>query len=275
MNHYNPAITPKPSDQHYALKNGGGASGMPLRPVQPVVQDSGIHYSSGMEYYAPDFGYYPYQHHYGEHGGNFLESFNDFYESQYPDREKTPTPEKPLPLPGPFIREVHAWNNRSECPQPSGMYVPPPLPHPDIYMPLEVGDVVRVKPWTDQFTWIEGRVDKLDFSIASPHKATPRCVVSYTHPDSGHVVRRFFSPYLSEITAKEADPIVPEPLPVGVNVSMTRFLSLNSQLATSVTFTSVYLLYIARTTNRSKRSGPKHKCSPNPMTRTQSRFAYL
>ncbi|KAJ7087889.1 hypothetical protein C8R44DRAFT_30429 [Mycena epipterygia] len=142
-----------------------------------------------------------------------------------PDPEKTPTPEAPRPKSKQANKEnptrpVHAWNDVSECPQPSGMYSPPPLPPIDLDLIVEVGDTVRVKPWADQYTWIEGRVEKADFSIIKNHKPSPRYVVSYRDPASKHLRQRTFCPHLSEIMIKESDEPGMRPLPEGIDRSV-------------------------------------------------------
>ncbi|KAJ7940475.1 hypothetical protein B0H13DRAFT_1938304 [Mycena leptocephala] len=143
-----------------------------------------------------------------------------------PDPEKTPTPKMPVPrAQRPKMNKenhaqlffVHAWTDISEAPQPSGMYVPPPPPPVDLDLVAKVGDIVRVKPWTDQYTWIEGCVEKADFSVIKNHKPSPRYVVSYTDPASKQSKQRTFCPHLSEIMVKEPDEPGSQPLPEGTD----------------------------------------------------------
>ncbi|KAJ7741575.1 hypothetical protein DFH07DRAFT_837741 [Mycena maculata] len=138
-----------------------------------------------------------------------------------PDPEKTPTPQDPRPdqvsnreNPAQHIR---AWKDWWECPQASGRYMPPPLPPVDLDLVAKVGDIVRVKPWADQFTWIEGRVEKADFSLIKNHKPSPRYSVVYRHPETKQEVRRVFCPHLFEIMVREPNVPGAEPLPDGID----------------------------------------------------------
>ncbi|KAF8212072.1 hypothetical protein K438DRAFT_1805914 [Mycena galopus ATCC 62051] len=82
-----------------------------------------------------------------------------------PDPEKTPTPQMPRP---PHhaqtqrwrVRErpipKHAWTNAADAPQATGV---------DLNLIVKVGDTVRVRPWADRYAWLEGCVEKADFSV--------------------------------------------------------------------------------------------------------------
>ncbi|KAJ7097787.1 hypothetical protein B0H15DRAFT_822711 [Mycena belliarum] len=104
---------------------------------------------------------------------------------------------------------VHSWKDISQCPQSSGKYRAPDLPPVDLDLVVEVGDVVRIKPWADQFTWIEGRVEKADLSVIKNHKPRPRYLVSYRDPATKHLRQRIFCPHLSEILVREKDEMMP------------------------------------------------------------------
>ncbi|KAJ7449959.1 hypothetical protein FB451DRAFT_1287106 [Mycena latifolia] len=135
---------------------------------------------------------------------------------------ETPTPQISCPNSEQWnkenpIRPVHSWKNVSDCPQSSGEYVPPPLPPVDLDLVAEVGDTVRIKPWADQFTWIEGRVEKADFSVIKNHKPSPRYIVSYRDPVSKNLKQRAFCPHLNEIMVREPDEPGTQPLPKGIN----------------------------------------------------------
>ncbi|KAJ6597042.1 hypothetical protein DFH09DRAFT_1403860 [Mycena vulgaris] len=172
-----------------------------------------------------------------------------------PDPEKTPTPQvrrqkSEQPAKRNHIQPRHAWKDVSECPQPSGKYVSPPLPPINsdlvvavLYTPfssffplltqLQVGDIVRIKPWHHQYTWIEGRVEKTDFSVTmvissrfhlkKPNlrrqnfKSAPRYLVSYRDPISKNLIQRIFCPHLREIMVKEPDEPGMRPLPEGID----------------------------------------------------------
>ncbi|KAJ6525607.1 hypothetical protein B0H19DRAFT_1275977 [Mycena capillaripes] len=144
-----------------------------------------------------------------------------------PDLEKTPIQKLPNPSTQRprtqqlnkenYVQPVHVWKDSSEAPQSSGKYVPPPLPPIDLDLVVEVGDIVRIKPWVDQYTWIEGRVEKADFSVIKNYKPYPRYLVSYTDPASKHLKQRTFCPHLSEIMVKEPDEPGSQPLPEGID----------------------------------------------------------
>ncbi|KAJ7982854.1 hypothetical protein DFH06DRAFT_1171763 [Mycena polygramma] len=105
----------------------------------------------------------------------------------------------------------------SDVPQSSGKYEPPPLPPINLDLVVKVGDTVRIRPWADQFTWIEGRVEKADLSLIRYCKPYPRYVVSYTEPDSKHLTQRLFCPQLSEIMVREPNEPTLQPLPMGLD----------------------------------------------------------
>ncbi|KAJ7510026.1 hypothetical protein B0H11DRAFT_1900426 [Mycena galericulata] len=137
-----------------------------------------------------------------------------------PDPERTLTPQDAQPKEESNkerVQQVHAWRNRSECPRPSGRYIPLPPPPVDLDMVAEVGDIVCVKPWDDQLTWIEGCVVKADFSVIKDHKPSPRYLVSYINPQSKREVRRVFRPAMFEIRVRAPDIIGAEPLPAGID----------------------------------------------------------
>ncbi|KAJ7709733.1 hypothetical protein B0H17DRAFT_1190905 [Mycena rosella] len=139
-----------------------------------------------------------------------------------PDPETTSTPQARGPKSEQSSKEntvqpLHAWKNAEECPQASGTYVPPPLPNIDLGFIAEVGDTVRIKPWEDQYTWIEGSVERADFSVIKDHKPFPRYLVSYRDPVSKNLRQRIFCPQLSEIMGREPDEPGTRPLPDGID----------------------------------------------------------
>ncbi|KAF7338168.1 hypothetical protein MVEN_02041700 [Mycena venus] len=120
-----------------------------------------------------------------------------------PDPEKTPTPRMP-----------QAQHRRSE--QPHSMFNPL-LPPVDYHLVVKVGETVRIKPWADQYTWIEGRVEKADFSVIKNHRPQPRYVVSFIHPETKQLKQRKFCPHLSEIIVREPDEPGLQPLLEGTD----------------------------------------------------------
>ncbi|KAJ7775021.1 hypothetical protein B0H16DRAFT_82983 [Mycena metata] len=133
-----------------------------------------------------------------------------------PDPEKTPTPKMPTSQKASkYESQGYVWKDRSQAPQPSGKYFPPPLPQVDLDFVAKVGDTVRVRPWADEFTWVEGRVEKADLSLIKYCKPYPRYVVSYIQPESKQIKQRAFCSPLSEIMVREPDEPGLQPLPKG------------------------------------------------------------
>ncbi|KAJ7172325.1 hypothetical protein C8R46DRAFT_144172 [Mycena filopes] len=131
-----------------------------------------------------------------------------------PDREKTPT-QRVQNAKSDNVWRGFVWEDRAHAPQPSYKYSPPPLPQLDLDFVAKVGDIVRIKPWAGQFTWIHGRVERADFSVIKHHKPLPRYIVSYIEPASKQLRQRKFCSHLSEIMIKEPDEPELQPLPRG------------------------------------------------------------
>ncbi|KAJ7046958.1 hypothetical protein C8F04DRAFT_215711 [Mycena alexandri] len=132
-----------------------------------------------------------------------------------PNPEKMSTPQAQTAKPNKDESRGYVWKDRSQAPQPSGKYFPPPLPQVDLDFVAKVGDTVRIRPWADEFTWVEGRVEKADLSLIKYCKPSPRYVVSYIQPASKKIKQRAFCSHLSEIMVREPDEPGLQPLPKG------------------------------------------------------------
>ncbi|KAK7020490.1 hypothetical protein R3P38DRAFT_2969776 [Favolaschia claudopus] len=146
---------------------------------------------------------------------------------QAPDRDRTPMPRQTtqpsvvyqsssqLEAAAPRLEVVkqekpvqtqtaHAWHNMLEVPRPEGIYNPRPIPL-DPHLVVKVGDLVHVSPSPDHFQWIEGRVEKADYTVIRHGRMQARYLVSYRDPESGRLKQRIFCPHLKEILAQPID----------------------------------------------------------------------
>ncbi|KAJ7273283.1 hypothetical protein C8J57DRAFT_270380 [Mycena rebaudengoi] len=119
------------------------------------------------------------------------------------DRDRTPKPARKHP------RAVQQY------PRPSGRYQPLPEAPIDLKFVVKVGGSVLVKPWKNRLIWVDGRVEKADFSHIRNLRAVPRYVVSYKDFQSDRLKQRTFCPHLCEIKACEPDEPGRRPVPEG------------------------------------------------------------